>query len=187
MEWYDLLATFPRLVARYSKGKKFAPSKPVWGVLLTIGLGGLYLMTLFPRHLFWIYWVAPLLLYGSVLSLLGIWTPLTPAKRGDWSAVLLSALGCLVNGFFWELWNHGSVYFRPDQPPTNPNFWKYDIPYVGGFYLFSEMPLVGYSGYLIFGNLCWVMWIVGCAFFGVHSPRFPRRHRQKKESPLALT
>jgi hypothetical protein len=48
----------------------------------------------------------------------------------------------LVCGFFWEMWNYGSLAR-----------WEYSIPYVDRFRLF-EMPALGYAGYLPFGIEC---------------------------------
>jgi hypothetical protein len=55
---------------------------------------------------------------------------------------LQPALAALVCGFFWELWNFGSLAR-----------WHYSIPYVQRFHVF-EMPLLGYAGYLPFGVTC---------------------------------
>jgi hypothetical protein len=51
-------------------------------------------------------------------------------------------LGALICGFFWEMWNIGSLAQ-----------WKYSIPYVHRFEIFA-MPLLGYAGYLPFGLEC---------------------------------
>jgi hypothetical protein len=48
----------------------------------------------------------------------------------------------LVCGFFWEMWNWGSLAR-----------WEYSIPHVDRFRVF-EMPLLGYAGYLPFGIEC---------------------------------
>jgi hypothetical protein len=56
--------------------------------------------------------------------------------------VWLPALAALFCGFFWELWNVGSLAH-----------WQYSIPFVQRFHLF-EMPLLGYAGYLPFGLAC---------------------------------
>jgi hypothetical protein len=50
--------------------------------------------------------------------------------------LLQPALAALVCGFFWEMWNYGSLAK-----------WHYSIPYASAFYVF-EMPLLGYAGYL---------------------------------------
>lgn len=65
-----------------------------------------------------------------------------PLAQGDWRPVLQPALAALVCGFFWELWNYGSLAK-----------WHYSIPYVDRFHVF-EMPLLGYAGYLPFGVAC---------------------------------
>ena len=48
------------------------------------------------------------------------------------------ALGCLLCGFFWEMWN---FYGYPK--------WIYNTPGVDFLYVF-EMPLPGYLGYIPF-------------------------------------
>jgi len=59
-------------------------------------------------------------------------------RRRDWRPVVALWVGCLICGFFWELWNFWS-YPR----------WVYDVPFVGVLKVF-EMPLLGYGGYLPF-------------------------------------
>jgi hypothetical protein len=53
--------------------------------------------------------------------------------------VITPAIAAVICGFFWELWNIGSLAK-----------WEYAIPYVHCCKLF-EMPLLGYLGYLPFG------------------------------------
>ena len=60
-------------------------------------------------------------------------------ERGDWRPAVSLALGALVCGFFWELWNYWSY----------PK-WIYHVPFVDFAHLF-EMPALGYFGYLPFG------------------------------------
>jgi hypothetical protein len=87
------------------------------------------------------------------------WTPFTPiSEKGDWSFVVLIALATLLNGFFWEFWNFGSGWFN-NYAATNPNYWKYAVPYLDKYHFFSEMPILGYFGYLFFGNVCWMLWV----------------------------
>ena len=74
------------------------------------------------------------------------------AERGDWSHGVLMGLASLFNGFVWEFWNYGSTHLGITTP-TNPNYWDYNIPYVDAVYLFSDMPLLGYFGYIPFGVL----------------------------------
>jgi hypothetical protein len=87
-------------------------------------------------------WIAPVLVLAGVQQLVVGETVFSPLARGDWRPVLQPALAALACGFFWELWNYGSL----------PQ-WHYSIPYVQRFHLF-EMPLLGYAGYLPFGIEC---------------------------------
>jgi hypothetical protein len=59
--------------------------------------------------------------------------------RGDWRLAAALALGALVCGFFWELWN---FYSYPK--------WTYHTPGVDFLHVF-EMPLLGFLGYPPFG------------------------------------
>jgi hypothetical protein len=160
-EWYTLLATFPALAVRYSNGPKLAlPGN----LLIWVGLALIVLMVFFPYPMFWAMWVGPLSVLSGLLICNKIWTPFTAMAQGNWSPVMLVALSSLFTGFFWEMWNHGSEHINQISPfsplaPTNPNYWIYDIPYVNVIHLFSEMPLLGYFGYLPFGILVWVFFI----------------------------
>jgi len=72
-------------------------------------------------------------------------------RDGDWRIVVVClALGALICGFFWELWNY---YSFPK--------WIYHIPGAEFLRVF-EMPLLGYGGYIPFAlelyalkNLLW--------------------------------
>lgn len=156
-EWYMLLASFPALRQRWSNGPKLTSSKPALVAILLIGFVLLFLLGVFPYPLFWTLWVAPLAILGAALHLAGFWTPLAPLAEGNWSRVMLMAVATFFNGFVWETWNYGSQAFR--NVPANPNYWMYDVPYMNVIHLFSEMPLLGYFGYLFFGVLVWLVWL----------------------------
>lgn len=159
LEGYTLLRTFPALSVRYSNGPRVAlPAElMLWGGLLL-----LVLMVFFPYPLFWVVWIGPLCVLSGMLIRHGVWTPFTAMAQGNWNPALLMALSSLSIALFWEGWNYGSAH--PDAlPVTNPNYWRYDIPYVDVIHLFSEMPLLGFAGYLPFGVLVWLMYIwAGC-------------------------
>ena len=70
------------------------------------------------------------------------------------------------NGLVREFWNHGSEYPNPLAPVVPLNYWVYDVPYVNVIHLYSEMPLLGYFGYLPFGILIWVWFIWAGKLFG---------------------
>lgn len=160
-EWYTLLKTFPSLAVRFSDGPKLALPG---GLLLWGGLTLIVLTVFLPYPLFWAMWIGPLIVLAGQLIRKNIWTPFTAMAQGNWSPILLIALSSLFTGFFWEMWNHGSESINPIShtlpiPQTNPNFWIYDVPYVNVIHIFSEMPLLGYFGYLPFGILVWVFFI----------------------------
>ena len=137
--WF-LLKTFARLNA--------FPLVPVAGhpalawAALGLGVAGLAGLGIWPEALFAMLWLAPLLVLAGLQYLLLGETLLAPLRHGDWRPVLQPALAALVCGFFWELWNAGSLAQ-----------WHYSIPHVDRFRLF-EMPLLGYAGYLPFGLEC---------------------------------
>jgi hypothetical protein len=159
-EWYLLLRTFKKLEAKYSFGPVIPVSKTLQIIGLVLGCILLFFMGVFPYPLFWMLWISLIPILVPAMTLYNFWTPFTPImQRGNWSFVILIGLATVLNGFFWEFWNYGSEFFHHDFP-TNPNYWKYSVPYVGKFYLFSEMPILGYFGYLFFGNVCWVLWVV---------------------------
>lgn len=158
-EFYFLLRTFPVMRDRYAFGPKI--SVPVTGqyIMLFVGLIFLFLMGLFPHEMFWMLWVSLIPVLVPAMNIGKYWTPFTEiSKKGDWSNVILIALATLLNGFFWEFWNFGSEWFH-DYAPTNPNYWKYSVPYIDKYHIFSEMPILGYFGYLVFGIVCWVLWL----------------------------
>ena len=88
-------------------------------------------------------WLGPLLVIAATLAKLNVWTPFRAIRQGNWLPVMLMAIGTTLNSITWEMWNYWS-------PPNNPNFWRYDLPYVHEFLVF-EMPILGFSGYLFFG------------------------------------
>jgi len=150
--WYNLLRTFPSMVARYSDGPKIVLGSKAKVAMFFAGIICYTITTVWSEFLFWMVWLGPLMFICVLLDYLKIWTPVADIAKGDWSASILIAVGTVFNGFFWEMWNGFSA-------PTNPNFWVYNIPYVQKFLVF-EMPLLGYSGYLFFGVECWVLFIV---------------------------
>lgn len=151
-EWYTLLNTYPRLVARYVQGPKLAlPGEALfWG-----GFTLVVAMVRWPHPFFLVLWFGPLCILSGLLIRKGVWTPFTAIAQGNWSPLIMVALASLITGFFWELWNYGSAHPDP-LLKTNLNYWVYNIPYVNVLHGLSEMPVVGYAGYLPFGIVVWL-------------------------------
>ncbi|CAK0781111.1 conserved membrane hypothetical protein [Gammaproteobacteria bacterium] len=141
---YLLLRTYPRLWWGLHTAWPLSPSRPQrWGgTALALGTVGLLSIAIFPQHLYLLVWVAPLVLITAAQATVGHSTVLLPLAYGDWQPVWLAALSGILCGFFWEMWNWGSL----------PR-WVYTVPWVQRFHLF-EMPLIGYAGYLPFGIEC---------------------------------
>ena len=59
-------------------------------------------------------------------------------KIENWKPVFSLWIGCLICGFFWEMWN----YFSYPK-------WIYDIHFANFLHIF-EMPVLGYLGYIPF-------------------------------------
>jgi hypothetical protein len=95
-----------------------------------------------PRLLFPLLWVAPLVIVLAVQGLRGRRTLLDELAAGDWRRAVIAALAALVCGGLWEMWNMYSLAR-----------WEYAVPFVHTFQIF-EMPVLGYAGYLPFGLEC---------------------------------
>jgi hypothetical protein len=150
--WYNLLKTVPAIANKYRTGPIIDLSPKLKIIVGLIGCFICVITSVYADLFFWMVWLGPLIVVGTVLSLLNIGTPFSSIKLGDWSPCLLMGLATLFNGFFWEMWNFWSS-------PNNPNYWKYNLPYIQELLVF-EMPILGFSGYIFFGSVCWVLFIL---------------------------
>lgn len=159
-ELYELLNTF-RFRHRFDNGPKISLPRNIRIGILVLALFGMFAIGYFPDGMFMVLWVSPLMILSVVLTSLGIWTPFTPIKDGNWSPVLKYALTYLIYGFLLEWWNYFNST-HPDDPAKmitfTPAHWVYSLPYVNRFHVF-EMPVLGYMGYLPFGIYCAIWWI----------------------------
>ncbi len=164
----DWLASFPRLYAGLERFRPIPPagSRAVAASVLALGVVGLAGLALRPAQLFPLVWIGPLLVVVALQTLAGEDNVLFSLSRGDWRPLWLPALAALLCGFFWEMWNIGSLAH-----------WEYAIPYAHRFQIF-EMPLLGYAGYLPFGITC-------AAVVDFFFPRRPHAvHREaEREAP----
>jgi len=139
-----LLETFPRIERAFADLGSLAPRRPraLAAAGLALAVGALFALGAWPAYSYPIVWVAPFVVIACLQTLAGEPTALAPLARGDWRPACVPALAALVCGFFWELWNAGSLAH-----------WSYTIPFVDRFHLF-EMPILGYAGYVPFGVEC---------------------------------
>ena len=130
-----------------------------------IALGFLFFALIFwrPDIFFPLVWLAPLLVLDPVNYHIGFPSVLGEVSRGKWDIVIAFALGTVITGFFWEMWN---FYAFPK--------WIYTIPYVDFLRIF-EMPILGYGGYLFFGLFVFTFTSMALGIAARFWPRIPVR------------
>ncbi len=132
------------LVRTFRWVDSLAPGTPLKSIgrlqpgLFLSGSALLALTLLFPRYCYPFVWLSLVLLLEPVNYWLGRRYLLQFLERGDWRPLLSLALGALICGFFWEMWNY---YAHPK--------WVYHTPGAQYLHIF-EMPLLGYGGYIPF-------------------------------------
>lgn len=133
----ELASTF-RWIRRLGKGPEIGAGRAVPHVMFASGAVMLALFLLRPRWFFPLMWISVFCIIDPLNGWLGNRTLSLYAARGDWRPAAALGTGCLMCGFFWEMWNYFSF----------PR-WIYSVPYVGFMKVF-EMPLLGYGGYIPF-------------------------------------
>lgn len=122
---------------RLAHGPRLRRSETARVFWIVTGLAATALLLALPRFAYPLTWIFLIPLLLGVLPRRGVVAHLS---AGDWRTLSAWAMGALVCGFFWELWNARSY-----------PYWNYTTP---GFerspHLFA-MPLPGYLGYLPFG------------------------------------
>ena len=172
-EWYCLLATFKRFWVRYTDGPQISTSYIMKWVILIVCFITLFLTGMYPDNMFFALWIAPLIILGVSLEMLGIWTPFTAIGAGNWAPLLLFALSYFIQGTMLECWNYFSgTHIGGTLQTYNCAYWAYSIGYVDVLRVF-EMPLLGLFGYLPFGIYCLIWWII-FAFLLKITTSFPR-------------
>jgi len=124
---------------RLSGGPRLAPTRPLLLAMLGVGLAMIALSMSLPGYFYPFLWGSAFFLAEPINAWVGRPSLLRYLERGDWRPVAALALGALVCGFFWELWN---FYSYPK--------WTYHTPGVEFLHVF-EMPLLGFLGYPPFG------------------------------------
>ena len=137
-ETAELLSAFG-VIKRFRHGPKLRLPGPTLVAISTFGVLMIPAMALWPRFVFPVAWMSLFLIVDPVNLALGRPSIASDLRRGDWRNVAALALGALVCGWVWEMWNFRAL----------PK-WEYTIPYLGFARVF-EMPVLGYLGYLPFG------------------------------------
>lgn len=152
----ELVGTFRCLKIR---SVRIAPTQKTLWILFVTGWGMLALLLLWPMYFFPLVWGSVYLIIEPINVWRGYRSLLMYTDDGDWRPVLALLLGCLICGFFWEMWN---FYSYPK--------WIYKIPFVDFLHIF-EMPLLGYGGYLPFSLELYAMYHLLEGIFARGTPR----------------
>ncbi len=130
---------------RLSGGPRLATTRGLLLAMLGVGLAMLALSMSLPGYFYPFLWGSAFFLAEPINAWRGRQSLLWYLARGDWRPVAALALGALVCGFFWEMWNFWSY----------PK-WAYNTPGVEFLHVF-EMPLLGFFGYPPFGLELWAL------------------------------
>jgi hypothetical protein len=133
----ELVSTFNWL-KNVKPGVKISPTPFTLSAFFILGCFLLIGILLWPVFFFPFVWLSLYLIIEPINCLLRNRSLLHYTTAGDWRPVFALWVGCLICGFFWEMWNFFSY----------PK-WIYHIPFVDFLHVF-EMPVLGYMGYIPF-------------------------------------
>jgi hypothetical protein len=133
----ELVSTFT-WIRRIKRGFRIAPTSRTVYTFFFAGFLMLILLLKWPVYFFPFVWISVYFITEPINILLKNRSLTLYTAEGDWRPVLSLGVGCILCGFFWEMWNY---YSYPK--------WVYQIPFVDFLHIF-EMPLLGYGGYFPF-------------------------------------
>ena len=125
-------------IARMRRAPSVVVTRAKLPGLFAAGWLMLALLLVWPRFFFPLLWLSMYFILEPLNVWLGNRSLVEYIGKGDWRPVVALSVGCLICGFFWEMWN---FYSYPK--------WVYRVPFVDLLHIF-EMPLLGYGGYLTF-------------------------------------
>ena len=136
-ETAELISTF-KWTDRFQKKKSFSKTSRKTKIIFTAGLICLVLILLLPDYFFYLNWLSIFL----IIEPINIWMKNKSLfdflSEGNWKPFICLITGCIICGFFWEMWNY---YSYPK--------WVYHLQLANFFHIF-EMPVLGYLGYIPF-------------------------------------
>ena len=136
-ETAELISTF-KWTDRFQKKKSFSKTSRKTKIIFTIGLICLAFILLLPDYFFYLNWLSIFL----IIEPINIWMKNKSLfdflSEGNWKPFICLITGCIICGFFWEMWNY---YSYPK--------WVYHLQLANFFHIF-EMPVLGYLGYIPF-------------------------------------
>ncbi|MEJ2587113.1 MAG: hypothetical protein P8165_05940 [Deltaproteobacteria bacterium] len=125
-------------VRRLKNGPAYGRTPGEIRTIFVLGWLMLAALLLWPRYCFPFVWMSVCFILDPINVWLGKRSLIGYIRRGNWHPIVALWVGCLICGFFWEMWN---FYAYPK--------WVYRVPFVDFFHVF-EMPILGYLGYLPF-------------------------------------
>ena len=133
----ELVSTFS-WIKGLRLGPQLNPTRTALIRIHTVGWIALALLIGWPQYFFPFMWLSIFCILEPMNIWMGNRSIAKYTSNCDWRPVLALSVGCLICGFFWEMWN----YFSYPK-------WIYSVPFVDFLHIF-EMPLLGYVGYLPF-------------------------------------
>jgi hypothetical protein len=133
----ELVGSF-KWINNLKKGKVLSPAKATLNKFFLTGFTMLALVIILPEYFYYFEWAAVYFILEPINYKLKNRTLFDYTIKGNWRAIVTLAIGALLCGFFWEMWNYFSY-----------PIWIYDTPMVNFLHVF-EMPLLGYIGYIPF-------------------------------------
>ena len=134
----ELVGSF-NFINRFARMPALVLNRHQVAIIGILGVLSLAALLTWPKYLFPITWLSLFFIFDPINYLTGRPSITANVRHGDWRLVVAFALGALICGFFWEMWNYQATIS-----------WQYNI----GFFDFARifhMPPLGYGGYLPFG------------------------------------
>jgi hypothetical protein len=122
----------------FASGPRIPATRTVFIGLFVMGVAMLSAMLVWPNVFYPLVWTSLVFIFEPINYWTGRPYFLKELRTGDWRTIISLALGALVCGVFWEMWNY---YSFPK--------WIYHIPGLAFLRIF-EMPVLGYGGYIPF-------------------------------------
>ncbi len=133
----ELVGTF-RWIRKLGRGPIISQKPSTLACFFLAGWIMLALLLLWSEYFFYLVWISVYFIVEPVNVVLKNRSLTSYTAEGNWRPIISLCIGCLICGFFWEMWN---FYSYPK--------WIYQIPLVDFIHVF-EMPILGYSGYIPF-------------------------------------
>ena len=134
----ELVGSF-NFINRFARMPALVLNRQQVAIIGILGVLSLAALLTWPKYLFPITWLSLFFIFDPINYLTGRPSITANVRHGDWRLVVAFALGALICGFFWEMWNYQATIS-----------WQYYI----GFFDFARifhMLLLGSGGYLPFG------------------------------------